>query len=276
MNYYERHLGDYARDAGHLTLLEHGAYTLLLDRYYTTEHGIPADQAHRICRARTRDEKAAVDTVLAEFFTLADGVLVNSRAEREIAEYAEAAPDREAKKEHARERQRRTRERRKQLFEALRGHGIVPEYDTATTELQAMVSRVTSRHVTPPVTRDATATQTPDTSNQEIPIHLRPTVGGSGSPQSVAPPTPPPEFDGKNAEALNGKAVVPIAAAFELPDAWGFDAEALGWKPPEVLREGEKFRQYWTAGRGKGTRRSVKSWRQTWSNWLEKAAKDHR
>ena len=54
MNYWERHIGDYARDAGHLTMLEHGAYTLLLDRYYSTEQPIPADQAHRICRARTR------------------------------------------------------------------------------------------------------------------------------------------------------------------------------------------------------------------------------
>jgi uncharacterized protein YdaU (DUF1376 family) len=33
VNYYERHLGDYAKDAGHLSMLEHGAYSLLLDRY---------------------------------------------------------------------------------------------------------------------------------------------------------------------------------------------------------------------------------------------------
>ena len=85
MNYYERHLGDYARDTGHLSILEHGAYTLLLDRYYGTEQGIPADQAHRIARARTKDEKAAVDVVLAEFFQLVDGVWINRRAEEEIA-----------------------------------------------------------------------------------------------------------------------------------------------------------------------------------------------
>lgn len=84
MNYFERHLGDYARDAGHLSMLEHGAYNLLLDRYYTTEQGIPEDQAHRVCRARTRDEKEAVDTVLREFFSFVDGVWINGRAEREI------------------------------------------------------------------------------------------------------------------------------------------------------------------------------------------------
>ena len=84
MNYYERHLGDYARDAGHLSMIEHGAYSLLLDRIYTTEEGIPADQAHRVCRARSKEERAAVDAVLQEFFTLSDGVWTNSRAAKEI------------------------------------------------------------------------------------------------------------------------------------------------------------------------------------------------
>lgn len=84
MNYYERHLGDYAKDTGHLSMLEHGAYTLLLDRYYATEAGIPADRVHRIARARTKDEKAAVDVVLQEFFVLDEGVWINRRAEEEI------------------------------------------------------------------------------------------------------------------------------------------------------------------------------------------------
>lgn len=84
MNYYEHHLGDYAKDTAHLTMLEHGAYRLLLDRYYGTEQGIPEDQAHRVARARSRDEKAAVDVVLNEFFTLTGGVWINKRAEQEI------------------------------------------------------------------------------------------------------------------------------------------------------------------------------------------------
>lgn len=85
MNYYERHLGDYSKDTAHLTMIEHGAYGLLLDRYYGTEAGIPADQVHRIARARTKEEKAAVDVVLAEFFQLVDGLWINKRAEEEIA-----------------------------------------------------------------------------------------------------------------------------------------------------------------------------------------------
>lgn len=85
MNYYEHHLGDYARDTAHLSMLEHGAYRLLLDRYYATEKGIPADQAHRLARARTREERDAVDSVLAEFFVLTDGVWCNRRADEEVA-----------------------------------------------------------------------------------------------------------------------------------------------------------------------------------------------
>ena len=84
MNYYERHLGDYARNAGHLSMLEHGAYTLLLDRYYTTDAPIPTDQTYRLCRARTPGEIAAVDAVLAEFFVAVDGAWVNNRADEEI------------------------------------------------------------------------------------------------------------------------------------------------------------------------------------------------
>lgn len=84
MHYYERHLGDYARDTGHLSLLEHGVYGVLLDRYYSTEEPIPAAQAYRIARARTDDERAAVDAVLAEFFVLDGEVWRHRRADEEI------------------------------------------------------------------------------------------------------------------------------------------------------------------------------------------------
>jgi uncharacterized protein YdaU (DUF1376 family) len=84
VNYYQRHLGDYAKDTSHLSMLEHGAYTLLLDRYYSTDGPIPADQAHRLTRAKSREERAAVDVVLAEFFELIEGCWSNRRAEEEL------------------------------------------------------------------------------------------------------------------------------------------------------------------------------------------------
>ena len=84
MNYYNRHIGDYAKDTPHLSLVEHGAYTLLLDWYYASEKPIPADKVYRIARAITPDEQGAVDTVLNEFFHLLDDVWHNKRADEEI------------------------------------------------------------------------------------------------------------------------------------------------------------------------------------------------
>jgi hypothetical protein len=87
-----------------------------------------------------------------------------------------------------------------------------------------------------------------------------------------AAPTPPPLFDGDNGKTLGARSLVALDAAFELPEDWGLDAEALGFKAADILREAEKFRQYWVAGKGSGKKRTLKGWRQSWSNWLAKAA----
>ena len=85
MKFYQRHLGDYARDTAHLSLLEHGVYSVLLDRLYATERPIPDADRYRVCRATTRAEKAAVDAVLREFFSLCDDSWTNARVNSEIA-----------------------------------------------------------------------------------------------------------------------------------------------------------------------------------------------
>ena len=109
MNFYKRHIGDYLRDAGHLTLLEHGVYTRLLDVYYTREGAIPSEQAARLIGARTRDERDAVDRVLAEFFELADDAWRQRRCEREIeAATTKAERNREIGKRGGRPRKTET------------------------------------------------------------------------------------------------------------------------------------------------------------------------
>ena len=85
MNYYKRHIGDYMKDASHLSLLEHGVYMRLLDVYYTRECAIPVDQAARLISARTKEEKAALDAVATEFFTVVDGAYTQTRCDSEIA-----------------------------------------------------------------------------------------------------------------------------------------------------------------------------------------------
>jgi uncharacterized protein YdaU (DUF1376 family) len=203
LNYYEHHLGDWAAATGHLTWDEDMAYTRLLRAYYSQERAIPEGQQYRLAKALTPVQRRAVDQVLIEFFDLRDGHYHQKRADAEIARYLEKEPDREAKKDNERERQRRTREHRKELFELLRGGGVVPRYDAPMSELQALVSRLhpldvtppvtrdvtpdmspVTRDVTPPVTRDATAThsQTPDTIPKEETV--------SGTPHGDAPTSP--------------------------------------------------------------------------------------
>ena len=87
MNYYERHIGDYLKDTAHLSLLEHGVYTRLMDVYYTREGAIPAAEAARLIGARSKDEREALATVLAEFFRVVDGAHAQDRCEREIARF---------------------------------------------------------------------------------------------------------------------------------------------------------------------------------------------
>ena len=70
MNYYERYCGDYQRDTAHLSLAEHGAYTMLLDTYFSVEKPLPKDLSslYRVCRAMTRLEQHAVKVVADQFF----------------------------------------------------------------------------------------------------------------------------------------------------------------------------------------------------------------
>jgi uncharacterized protein YdaU (DUF1376 family) len=45
MHYYKRNLGDYAKKTGRLTMLQHGAYTLLIDSCYDREKFPTLEQA---------------------------------------------------------------------------------------------------------------------------------------------------------------------------------------------------------------------------------------
>lgn len=92
MNYYPFHIGDYARDTRHLTVLEHGAYRLLIDLYYLREAPLPLD-LQGLCRlvcARSDDEILAVKTVLQEFFVGHPDGWRHVRCDEEIAIYRAA------------------------------------------------------------------------------------------------------------------------------------------------------------------------------------------
>lgn len=277
MNYYEHHLGDYDGATAHLSWLEDCAYRRLICLYYRNEQPITSDlrQACRLVRATSKQEREAVEQVLAEFFTLIDGAWHHKRCDADLSRY-------QAKSQKARESVSKRW--------AKRDADDMPTNNEGNTN----VSPEEYERNTDALRRQYTAHPSPDTRHQTPVNYVLPDgntpFSFATSPQSAEPPqqpplvdlapppptAPPPPFGGDNAEVLNGKAIVTLAAAWELPEEWGLDAERLGWKPAEVIRQSERFRQYWTQGRGQGTRRSVKGWRQTWSNWLEKAAKDAR
>lgn len=92
MNFYKHFLGDYARDTKGLSLIEHGAYRVLLDHVYATEERLPDDALalYRIAGAMTAAERKAVDKVAQLFFPVnGDGRRCNKRAEQELAKHAQ-------------------------------------------------------------------------------------------------------------------------------------------------------------------------------------------
>lgn len=89
LHWYARDVEAYGRRTAHLSMLEHGAYTLLLDHYYRSKGPLPAnaEQLQRICRCTNEAEVAAVHEVISQFFERdpADPtVWRNGRADEEI------------------------------------------------------------------------------------------------------------------------------------------------------------------------------------------------
>lgn len=91
MNYYKRHLGDYAKNTRTLTTYEHGVYNLVLDLYYTDESPVSSEDAYAVCRAESAKDRASVDRVLMKFFSLDDGAWRHARADEEIQKYLDKA-----------------------------------------------------------------------------------------------------------------------------------------------------------------------------------------
>jgi uncharacterized protein YdaU (DUF1376 family) len=165
MNYYEHHLGDYMRDAGHLSMTEDGAYRRLIEAYYSREAPLPLDiaECQKLARCVTAADKKAVAYVLGKFFQRREDGYHQKRCDEEIAAYLEGEPERENKRENNKERKRRSRQRRAELFETLRGHGVTMHYRASISELEAELSRVTShaneRDASRGVTRDGHGTE---------------------------------------------------------------------------------------------------------------------
>jgi uncharacterized protein YdaU (DUF1376 family) len=227
LNYYNHHIGDYTRDTAHLSIMEDGVYRRLIDIYYSTERPLPLEPRaiHRLVRAVSRQERAAVDVILAEFFTQSADGWRQKRCDIELARAREEGEESQARKDNERERQRRHRERRKQLFEELREHGVVPRWDTPLDDLERELVTHKSRNqerdenapVTPPVTRTATANQYPIANNQE-PKGLTPLAPSDFSLEAGGPANGTPK-NGKPKPFAEGEIVIeiPLVGGTEYP-----------------------------------------------------------
>lgn len=124
MHYYEHHLGDHARGAGHLSMLQEGAYRRLLDAYYTREQPLPAEvrDVCRLVRARSKPEREAVEAVLREFFEATQDGWRHSRCEREIARFQDKQRKAKASADARWSRQPQSERNAKALPDEMRTH----------------------------------------------------------------------------------------------------------------------------------------------------------
>lgn len=127
MHYYKRNLGDYAKKAGRLSMLQHGAYNLLIDACYDREKFPTFEEAVEWTWASTEAEIEAVRFVLSRFFRLGDdGLYVQDRILEELLDYHKKsdknkriAQEREAKRnESSTKRARNVHETSPKKYEA--------------------------------------------------------------------------------------------------------------------------------------------------------------
>ena len=195
MNHYPHHVGDYLKKTIGLSMAQDGAYRRALDWYYSHEGPLPPKpEVYAELRCMSKQDRDAVDVVLGKYFTETPDGFRHERCDEEIAAYADSAAEEEERREHERLRQERSRARRKELFAALREHGIIPKWDTPIGELEAHLSRVTGRdrhrdrHA--PVTDNDTANQNQNQNQNQV-QEQKPRRARAASPDALPDWLPP-------------------------------------------------------------------------------------
>jgi uncharacterized protein YdaU (DUF1376 family) len=151
MHYFKRNIGDYHKKAGRLSMLEHGAYTLLIDSCYDRERFPSLDDAIEWTWARTDEEIAAVKFVLSKFFILVDGIYTQNRIIEEIAQYhSNSCTNRRI----ALEREERRREKRiRSVDEPYTVEHEPPPNQEPLTNNQEPLTNINSNTMSPPAER---------------------------------------------------------------------------------------------------------------------------
>ena len=266
MNYFEHHIGDYAEATGHLSILEDGAYSRMIRKYYATERALPVeiDRVQRLVGARTEDERVAVEAVLREFFELREDGWHQDRCDEAIAAYQAGAPEREVKKTNEVVRQQRHRAERATLFHALHEAGEFPAWNTPISEIRTMVKKLSRAHVTEPVTP---VTEAVTSCNAPVTAPVTGPVTACNTPATAThSPVPTTQYPLPNTQPI---AVAKKKRQSQLPDDFTpNEAGAAAAAGLDLGTELDAFKNYHEA---KGT--LMLDWQAAWRTWCGNARK---
>lgn len=89
MHYYPFNVKDYTYDTQHLTLAEHGALRLLIDRIHLIEKPLDSDETNlfRLMRIEKDEDKETVRRMLKEFFTKKKSGWTHKQSEADVRFY---------------------------------------------------------------------------------------------------------------------------------------------------------------------------------------------
>jgi uncharacterized protein YdaU (DUF1376 family) len=265
--YYERHLGDYLRETVHLSLLEHGVYTRLLDVYHQREAPIPDAQSARLVGARTQEERDALAQVLREFFRRDGEVWRHVGADVQIERYHKFLDQQRAKgKASAAAR-----------FSNRQATAVQPEGNNGSTAADPRFNRGSTEH---PTAGEPQGNRTPNRRSTEhptagqpegnLPTSLHPHLPTSQLPN--LPTNPLPEGEGASrpparaepVERDRGKA----KPSTRLPDDFDLTPERAAYAAQQgvdPVRTFQKFRDHWLSAAGANARKV--DWDAAWRKW---------
>ena len=89
MHYYQFNIGDYLSHTRHLTPIEDICYRRALDYYYLHEQPLVLNIPYLARVLMLSEYESQLELVLFEFFERTDSGFINSRADKEIAQYRE-------------------------------------------------------------------------------------------------------------------------------------------------------------------------------------------
>jgi hypothetical protein len=106
---------------------------------------------------------------------------------------------------------------------------------------------------------------------------LVPPLNGFPDPSLIPPYNPPHsdlvEFHSPRPPKEKTNRGTRLSQEWDLPQEWGDWAEQQGMTPEAIIRECDKFKDFWIAKSGAGGTKN--NWEATWRNWIRRHLEDY-